>query len=218
MRTAAFILLVTACAAEPSKSKPIVLQANDDQLAVEMNVQATVDVLMNDVGVDDAAMVTLVDMPAHGTGAIDATGAFTYQPATDYIGADSASYEVENSDGTVADATIAITVSCATCALGVSVTLTWNANAPSDMVEGYRTFLGSTTDTSMMVQIDDIPIDRPGFDPTMPSVSYDGWLDLHLMIGDNACFALKAYNANGVSDFSNPACAIVMHDAITFGL
>ena len=219
----ATILLATACT---STGKPsgggggggvTALDAVDDQLAVEMNTPAQVGVLANDDGVDDGATLAITT-PTYGTATIDSTGTLTYTPGPDYLGADMLQYTVTNPDGSSSTASVAVAVGCATCAIGVTVTLSWNPNAPSDMVEGYRLYMGATMDTSTFTQIDDISIDQAGFDPNMPSMVYDGWTDLHLRIGDQACFALTAYNANGESAFSNVACKIVSHAPMAVGV
>ncbi len=221
MLCVATMLLTVACA---SKTKPgggsggvTALDAVDDQLAVEMNTPAQLDVLDNDDGVDDGATLAITT-PAYGTASIDSSGTLTYTPGTDYLGADSLHYTVSNPDGTTSTAAVAVTVGCATCAIGVTITLTWNPNAPADMIEGYRLYMGSTDDTSTFTQIDDISVDRAGFDPAMPSSAYDGWTDLHLRIGDQACFALTAYNANGESGYSNVFCATVTHSPMHLGV
>jgi len=208
-------ILVAACA---SSHEPAKLDAADYQLAVEMNTLAQLDVLAQDTGVADGATIALSTPPEHGTATIAGDGTLAYTPSMDYLGDDTLTYTVTNPDGTLAVGGVAITVGCARCAIGVTITLSWNANPPDENVEGYRTYMGSSTDTSMMMQIDDIPVTRAGFDPTMPQVTYDAWVDLHLDLGDNICFALTAYNASGESAFSNAACTTVMHGHIAVGV
>ena len=148
----ALSLVVCACATD--KPKPPALSSVDDQITVEMDATADVDVLDNDIGVETARVIELVDAPTHGTATIDGDGVLHYKPLTEYIGDDIATYRVTNPDGITAQAAVAITVHCTTCALGVSVKLAWDPNAPSDMVLGYRMFLGPTEDPATMVMID----------------------------------------------------------------
>jgi hypothetical protein len=209
------VMFAAACAAE---SPPPTLDAADDTLAVEMNTPAALEVLDNDVGVDAARTVALVAAPMHGTAMLGDDGVLSYVPASDYLGDDGVDYTITNSDGSVATAHVAIAVGCATCAIGATITLAWDPNAPGDNVTGYRTYMGPSEDTSQLVMIDDIPNTQAGFDPQMPSVTYDAWTDLHLRLGDNVCFALTAYNTAGESGFSNVACTIVMKKAMRLGL
>jgi hypothetical protein len=175
-------------------------------------------VLDNDDGVDPAATVELATDPMYGMANIDLLGVLRYEPAMDFLGDDTLLYRITNPDGTTALGTVAVTVGCATCAIGGSVTLTWDPNAPSDNVMGYRLYSGITEDTSMLTLTDDIMVTRPGFDPAAPMVHYDAWSELHLRIGTNVCFALTAYNSAGESGFSNVACKVVTADAMRFGL
>ena len=197
------------------------LAATDDNLSVEMNTPASVGVLDNDTGVDDGADLLITTAPANGTATLAYDGTLLYTPAMGYLGADGVDYSVTNPDGKVATAHVDITVGCATCAIGSTVSLAWDADPTlaTDMLVGYRTYMGTTDDTSMMTKIDDILITRPGFDPNMPSVTYDAWNDLQLRVGAQACFALTAYNAVGESGFSNPACVtVVAHMAMKLGV
>jgi len=209
------ILVAAGCAASHEPAK---LDAADYQLAVEMNTPATLDVLAQDTGVADDAALVLSTPPTHGSATIASDGTLTFTPSLGYLGDDSLTYTVKNPDGTLAVGGVAITVGCSTCAIGVTITLSWNPNPPSDGVTGYHVFMGSSTDTSMMMQIDDVQVTRQGFDPTMPEVTYDAWTDLHLDLGDNVCFALTAYNMNGESTFSNAACTTVMHGHLRVGV
>jgi hypothetical protein len=209
------VLFGAACAThQPAATE---LATTGDELAVEMNTPAELDVLDNDLGVETGRVVELVGATAHGTATLD-DGVLHYVPAADYLGDDGADYRITNPDGKVATGHVAIGVGCTTCAIGATVTLAWNPNAPNENVTGYRTYMGTTEDTAAMVMIDDIAIDQAGFDATMPTIVYDAWTELHLHVGDHICFALTAYNTAGESGFSNAACTIVMKKAMKLGL
>jgi hypothetical protein len=215
MRTILAILVVAAGCASHDGAK---LSASDYQLSVEMNTTADLDVLAQAKGVDAERVVAIVVQPAHGTADLGDDGILHYMPALDYLGDDEVDYTITNPNGKNATGHVTLTVGCATCAIGATVTLAWNANPASDMVEGYRTYMGATTDTTMMTMIDDISVTKTGFDPNNPSVTYDGWTDLHLHIGDMVCFAMTAYNSFGESGFSNAACTTVQRGHMKVGL
>jgi hypothetical protein len=109
------------------------------------------------------------------------------------------------------------TEQCETCAEGVPITLAWDANAPEDMVVGYRVYLGPSEDATTMVMVDDVAVTTLE-DAANPTVTYDAWLDFMLSYGDQACFRLTAYNTAGESGFSNAACKTVAGDSMDFGL
>jgi hypothetical protein len=71
----------------------------------------TVSVLANDSDPDgDALAVTTVTQPAHGTTTINPDGTVTYAPAPDWHGSDSFGYTVSDGRGSMASATVALTV------------------------------------------------------------------------------------------------------------
>jgi len=84
------------------------------------------------------------------------------------------------------------------------VSVSWDANAPSDDVQGYYVSfakngqtLSSITDTATV----------PGFNPITPVVIYDAVFDLGLTKSDSSiCFAVQAYNAAGSSTMSDAVC------------
>jgi len=204
--------LVGAC----TSSSPPELAANADAVTVEMNTAADLAVLDNDVGVDATATLNVAAPPTHGEASI-VEGQLHYVPAADYLGDDRLDYCVTNADGKQVTATVAITVGCATCALG-TLTLAWDPNAPSDMVTGYRVYQGANMDPATFAMLDDVEVTRAGFDPAAPSVTYDSWETLHLHIGDLVCFAITAYNMGGESPFSNVACKTAVAGSMSFGL
>jgi len=223
MRTSIALALISvtsllgACA-EHDATEPIALAAIDDVLAVEMDQRAELAIADNDVGVDDARTLAIVEPPAHGTATLDEHGVLHYQPAGEFLGDDHVRYEITNPDGSTASATVLIDVGCATCAIGTSIRLAWDPNAPADNVLGYRLYLGATEDATGMMMVDEITVDQPGFDAMQPSIGYDAWADFRLRLGDNACFRMTAFNAGGESGFSNAACKLVAGASMRFGL
>lgn len=213
----ASLFLVSACATDDSAGASE-LSANDDELIVEMSTSAELVVTDNDSGVDDDRTIEIVTGPEHGEATFDEAGVLHYTPDVEYLGADAVHYAVANADGSRADAVVMIDVRCVTCAIGAPIKLSWDANAPSDMVLGYRLYFGPSEDATGMVMVDDVAIDAPGFDVAMPGATYDAWADFRLRLGETACFRLTAYNAFGESDFSNAACKLVDGASMRFGL
>jgi hypothetical protein len=77
------------------------------------------------------------------------------------------------------------------------IALSWQAN--SGEIDGYMVHTGPTPElaTNVITVTPDT------------AVEYDPVVDLGLNIGDQACFRIKAYNAEGQSDFSDAVCYIV---------
>ena len=88
--------------------------AVDDALTSEINQPITVSVLDNDVDPDGSlnpASITIVSGPADGEVSVNADGTVTYTPFTDYVGSDSFSYTVSDTEGAVSNvATVALSV------------------------------------------------------------------------------------------------------------
>jgi hypothetical protein len=194
------------------------LSVPDATLEVQMNSSATLDVLADATGVESGYTIAISAPPSHGSASLQGE-VLSFAPATDYIGADSLDFIVTTpANGATAKATVAITVGCSTCAIGSTITLSWNANAASDMVLGYRVYFATTDDTSALMKVDDLSVSDPSFDASAPTASYDAWAKLMLDLGDQACFAITAYNANGESGFSNVACLTVTRGAMRVGV
>ncbi|MFN3348018.1 choice-of-anchor D domain-containing protein [Pseudorhodoplanes sp.] len=92
--------------------------ASDDSASTVKDLQKVIDVLANDtdlVGTLDPTTVTIVDQPANGTVTVNPiTGAITYQPNIGYVGPDSFTYTVQDSDGALSNvATVNLTVTAA---------------------------------------------------------------------------------------------------------
>ena len=74
--------------------------ANDDVIETDQNITINGNVTFNDVeGDGDALTVTLVADVTVGTLTLDSDGTFTYVPATDYLGFDSFTYQLCDTDG-----------------------------------------------------------------------------------------------------------------------
>ena len=90
-------------------------EAKADSVAATEDQPVVIDVLLNDSDPDAGDTLTLLstlpDSPDHGTAEVDATtNRITYTPNPNYVGADSFTYRVQDSNGSTSDATVAITV------------------------------------------------------------------------------------------------------------
>ncbi len=88
----------------------------------------------------------------------------------------------------------------------VILTLTWKPNPGT--VDGYIVYFGPSAN-AVNHETTDIKAFAGSFDPASPLIQYDSWFDLALKPGDQACFKLRAYNADGISDWSSPVCSII---------
>lgn len=87
------------------------------------------------------------------------------------------------------------------------LTLRWQPN--SGAIHGYKVFFGTTAD-SATTEISDINNSlSTSFNPAEPAIQYDSWYTLRLLPGDSACFKLRVYNADGLSDWSLPVCTTI---------
>ena len=87
--------------------------AQDDSVATSRNVAVAITVTNNDTDVDgnlDVASATLVDPPAHGDVTVGGNGLFTYTPATDFVGPDSFTYRICDTDSACDTATVVVAV------------------------------------------------------------------------------------------------------------
>jgi hypothetical protein len=106
--------------------------AQDDTAVVAINKSVQVNVLANDTAATgeslNASSVTVTTVPEHGTTTIDpATGSITYQPASDYSGADSFQYSVQDNLGAQSN-TASVTVSVQPAPVAANDTATLQAN------------------------------------------------------------------------------------------
>ncbi len=85
--------------------------ATDDQFAIDEDVVAVLNVLANDKDIDsDPLTVSLLTTPLNGTAVTAGDTAFQYTPNTDFFGADSFNYIVNDGQGGLDTATVRITV------------------------------------------------------------------------------------------------------------
>ncbi len=91
-----------------SNSPPI---AVDDTITTAEDTAATLDPRANDTDPDGGALtVTAVTQPTHGATTLHPDGTVGYTPAANYAGADGFTYTVADSAGTIATATVSVTV------------------------------------------------------------------------------------------------------------
>lgn len=89
----------------------------------------------------------------------------------------------------------------------IPLTLTWKES--SGNVLGYKVYFG-TSAGSISTELTDIPNSlSSGFNPANPSLEVDSWFTLRLLPGDNACFNLRAYNSDGLSNRTSPVCIAI---------
>jgi hypothetical protein len=84
-------------------------------------------VLANDEDPDgtlDAATVEAVDAASHGDTSVDAAGRITYDPDIDYVGSDTFSYQVCDTEAACATATVSVGISGAPGGLPDTSTIT----------------------------------------------------------------------------------------------
>ncbi len=85
--------------------------ATDDARGTSINTDVTVDVLVNDSGLEDGGIVvSVISGPTNGSVTVNGDNTITYSPDTDYTGTDQFDYQVCDTDGDCATATVTITV------------------------------------------------------------------------------------------------------------
>ncbi|WP_099251329.1 Ig-like domain-containing protein, partial [Mycobacterium sp. shizuoka-1] len=105
---AATLHYALVAASAPPNHAPI---AVTDNFGVNQNTQLTGNVKANDTDADgDPLSVAVAAGPAHGSLTLNADGSFTYNPATNYSGADGFTYTVSDGKGGQATGTANITV------------------------------------------------------------------------------------------------------------
>jgi hypothetical protein len=85
------------------------LEAVDDQVTTPVDTPVTIDVLANDNYVDSVAVSVQV-FPQYGTLGIQGLGIFEYTPNAGFIGTDSFTYQICETDGQCDAATVTIIV------------------------------------------------------------------------------------------------------------
>ena len=83
------------------------------------------------------------------------------------------------------------------------LTLSWQPTG--DSVDGYIVYYGPAADT-VNTEVTTTLINSPGINLLAPSVKLNSWSDLGLLPGNNICFTVRAYNADGLSGPSTPVC------------
>ncbi len=98
----------------PQNDAPV---AYDDEINTSQDSEVTINVISNDIDIDenlDITSVIITSGPLHGTYDIESiTGEITYWPSEGYSGSDSFVYQICDSDGECANATVTITVNLA---------------------------------------------------------------------------------------------------------
>ena len=87
--------------------------ANNDRRGTSLNTAVTVDVLVNDTGLEDGGIILTINSnpdPSEGSVVVNADNTITFTPATDYVGESTFSYQVEDADGDSDIADVIITV------------------------------------------------------------------------------------------------------------
>ncbi|GMQ88880.1 MAG: hypothetical protein BMS9Abin09_0320 [Gammaproteobacteria bacterium] len=178
--------------------------ASNDTAETVLNTDVVIDVLANDSGlVDTPVQLTVIQPPASGTVSANADDTITYSPAAGYAGSDSFVYSVTDANGDIATATVTVNVSCTSCAIGVSIVLSWDQNL--DGVTGYRVYFGASEALATQ-QVASVNVTDAAFDTAFPSLAFDAWNDLGLRSGDVACFRIRAFNTYGIADYSAATC------------
>ena len=92
----------------PVDDEPI---ANDDTVTTPEDEAITIDVLANDIDIEDGkpSLNAIKTQPANGTAQI-VNGQILYTPALNFNGTDTFTYEVKDSDGNLAEATVTVNV------------------------------------------------------------------------------------------------------------
>jgi len=132
-----FVAFCVAGAALAVADQPV---AQEDWAATSDGVPIIIDVLANDTGLGDVPItVILVEIPVHGTAAVDAGGSILYRPQSGYQGEESFRYRVTDLDGEFDEASVTVFVNGTPMALderiytpkGQAVTLALRADDPN---------------------------------------------------------------------------------------
>jgi len=85
--------------------------ANDDARGTSIETPVTIDVLMNDTGLEDGGIViTVIDNPSNGSFVVNGDNSISYTPDKNYTGPDQFDYQVCDVDGDCDEAKVVITV------------------------------------------------------------------------------------------------------------
>jgi Bacterial Ig domain/FG-GAP-like repeat len=133
--------------------------AQNDTAVVAINKSIQVDVLANDTAATgetlNASSVIITTAPAHGTATVDsATGSITYQPASDYSGADSFQYAVQDNLGTQSNAaSVVVRVQPAPVAANDTATLQANSSVMIAVLANDTSAGGTLDPTSIKIVV-----------------------------------------------------------------
>ncbi len=195
-----YTVLVTAQGSTGGGSGTAVPFANADSATTSMDNAVMIDVLANDSGLTDTPVtVTLISSPGHGTAVVNADQTIGYMPAAGFTGTDTLNYQVSDADGDLATAAVTIDVTCGSCATGVSLVVTWDANPAPENILDYSVYAGPLPDSTATL-VGTVTA------TATPSLTVDAWNDLGLRLGDTVCFRIKARNDLGPSPFSSAVC------------
>jgi hypothetical protein len=104
------VVTITVTEQAPTSQPPV---AVNDQATTPANSPVTVNVLVNDTDPDDdinPASLAVITQPTNGTAIVNDQDRVIYTPNTDYVGPDTFTYQISDSEGSTATATVSITV------------------------------------------------------------------------------------------------------------
>ncbi|HRX30584.1 MAG TPA: Ig-like domain-containing protein, partial [Tenuifilaceae bacterium] len=85
--------------------------ANDDRRGTSLDTPVTVDVLLNDTGLDDGlASMSITTLPVNGSATVNADNTITYTPNAGYYGTEIFGYQICDTDGDCDAANVIVTV------------------------------------------------------------------------------------------------------------
>jgi hypothetical protein len=181
--------------------------AQNDSVSIVQDTSIGIDVLDNDSRLLNSPIsLSILSQPLNGAASVDSSqNLINYTPSAGYTGPDNLSYMITDSDGDSATASVNIQVNCSNgCAVGVSVTISWDPNPTNENVLNYQVFFGTSDVAESMVEIGQI-----SNNPTALESTYDAGNELGLKTGDQACFRLRASNPAGNSPYSPAVCDII---------
>ncbi len=90
-------------------TEPVAPVAVDDEVTIPMDTPVTINVLANDI-YDDPVFVSVQEFPQYGILEAPSDGIIEYTPNAGFVGTDSFTYQITDSDGLFDTATVTITV------------------------------------------------------------------------------------------------------------
>ena len=157
----------------------------DDSYSTTVNTALVVDaatgLLTNDSDVnDDTLAVTVVTQPSHGSLTYNTDGSFTYTPTTDYHGADSFIYTVDDGYGPSAEATVSIDVNAIPSVADDSYSVDEDEELSVDIVGGVLANDSDADDDTLTVTVvnepthGDLTLNPDGSFTYTPDADYNG--------------------------------------------